>query len=188
MTNNPVVIYLAGCGAIGSHIAMMLAAPNQQWVLYDDDRVERDNVLTSAFSSEHVGAMKVHALAEMMLRKVGNNIRVETVERTLTGHTFPYPYELILDCFDNAQARLLTRSMVTLHIGVSPERLGVVHWEGVYQYGSGQRGQPNVICTHELGQQIIQLTAATAAGVVRHYLQTGTRRNITLTERMRWLE
>lgn len=179
------MIILAGCGAVGSIMAMSLVGTNQRWILIDDDRVEADNLATSAYSWEHVGLMKAHALAEMMYRKVGiGNLEIEVQDRELRGEMSLDNVQVVIDCFDNAQARLLTRSLYTLHVGVSPERIGVVHWEGIYQYGNSFRGGHNPVCTHQVGQQIIQLTSAVAAGVVRLFLQTGEQKSVTVFENL----
>ena len=44
-------IVVCGCGAVGSLLALNIAhIPDVSFVLIDDDRIEEDNIATSAFS------------------------------------------------------------------------------------------------------------------------------------------
>lgn len=181
-------IVLLGAGALGSHIAMQLAAPDQHWMLIDDDRVAEDNILTSAYSSEHISILKVHALEEMLIRKC-NQIEVDARPTRMEWGTLWSERDIVLDCFDNAASRRLTIGVNhCLHVAVSPERIGVIHWEGIFQHADTSEEAGQHICTHQVGQQIIQLTATVAVGVVREYLSTGRKRNITVLERLRLYE
>ena len=51
-------IALCGCGAIGSWLALFLTSQEHSFVLIDDDRIEADNIPTSAFQYNQVGALK----------------------------------------------------------------------------------------------------------------------------------
>ena len=59
-------IIIAGCGALGSHIAMQIAQEDMEFVLIDNDRVEAHNVLTGTtpFALQHVGKKKVDVLGK----------------------------------------------------------------------------------------------------------------------------
>ncbi len=174
-------IIMAGCGALGSRIAMEIANPEWDFVLIDDDVVGEENIGTSAYGMEHIGMKKAGALAEMMYHK--NKIRaysiVETISRSIVTHIARHMKSLesrsrylIIDTFDNPQARNFTSSKVgyatnTLHVGISESREGAIMWDNIYPEQSidFERGL-NPVCTNHLGQQIIQFTASVAAGVV----------------------
>ncbi len=166
---------ICGCGALGSRIAMEIASPDHTFTLVDDDRVGEENIGTSAFGLNHVGMMKTVALAEMMYHKC--HARAQTYTRTVDNHIalirglwiedMNDGEFTIIDTFDNPRSRNRTWTVNTLHVGVSESREGAVMWNKIYpeQAISFERGE-NPVCTNHLGQQIIQLTAAIAAGVI----------------------
>jgi molybdopterin/thiamine biosynthesis adenylyltransferase len=171
-------IVMAGCGALGSRIAIELANPEWDFILIDDDVVGEENIGTSAYSIHHVGMKKAVALAEMMYHK--NQAHAYTFVETLEGHVVHYiklyryeaPRTIIVDSFDNPRARNCTidirsPSYNTLHVGISASREGSVIWDHIYPEPSidFERGL-NEICTNHLGQQIIQFTASVASGVI----------------------
>lgn len=60
-------VHIVGCGAIGSHVAEILARLGVENIhLYDDDRVESHNVANQMFSYKDIGKDKVIAVAEMI--------------------------------------------------------------------------------------------------------------------------
>ena len=161
------MILVAGCGALGSQIALQIAHLGERFVLIDDDRVEDHNVTTgtSAYSLHHAGALKVVVLAELLWRKCG--AEAETDTRTLTMDRMNHQVEtlspdedLILDTFDNVQSRQFTRYRVvpTLHVGVSENRVGAVQWDEDYALpDSPYRRGENPVCTHHLGAPSLRL-------------------------------
>lgn len=68
-------IAIVGCGAIGSYLAIELAAlgMGNQLALYDFDNVETHNIPNQYFGVEDVGKSKTEAIAEAITRKVGHN-------------------------------------------------------------------------------------------------------------------
>lgn len=176
---------IAGCGALGSQIAMHIALPGRQFVLLDDDRIEDDNILTSAFLTQHVGALKVHVLAEMMYRKAG--VAAEVQDTTLTEPPKVDRLDLVVDTFDNTASRLLLcdLSVPTLHVGVSEARTGAVLWDADFPRWEPEyvRGR-NPVCTHELGRHILRLTAVVAASIIDDYLARGKRRSVIISPAM----
>lgn len=58
---------LAGCGGLGSNVAMLLARSGvQHFVLVDDDTVDASNLNRQHYFPAHVGRPKVEALAEQL--------------------------------------------------------------------------------------------------------------------------
>jgi molybdopterin/thiamine biosynthesis adenylyltransferase len=60
-------VHIVGCGAIGSHVAEILARLGVENIhLYDDDRVASHNIANQMFSYKDIGKAKVQAVAEMI--------------------------------------------------------------------------------------------------------------------------
>jgi len=58
-----------GCGAMGSHIALSAAKMGvHNFHLWDMDHVEAHNLPNQAFDLQHIGKLKVEALAEVLTR------------------------------------------------------------------------------------------------------------------------
>lgn len=179
-------IAVCGCGAVGSQVALMIAQPDMAFVLIDDDRIEENNLFTSAYSRQHIGAFKATVLGELLYRKAGCVSEVHT--KTLERGMFTFPCDLVLDCFDNVEARFLTRSNHTLHIGVSQERTGAITWDIDYILPLGlPRGQEQ-FCTHQVGRRIIRFTAAVAANVIDIWLTPPHNRISLMTTEERIIE
>lgn len=170
-------IVLCGCGALGSYIAMQIAREGDFFMLYDDDKVERVNVRTgtSAFSWEHVRQYKARALGSMLMRKYGAT--ANPITRTV-DYPVAYPAEcnLLIDCFDNIEARAMTTiaGIPALHVSIGEQGLGAIEWDGVFQLPSQgyERGE-NPVCTNELGRNLILFTSTVASIIINKYLSTG---------------
>lgn len=75
---------LAGCGGLGSNVAMLLARTGvQNFVLIDDDSVDASNLNRQHYLPAHIGRPKVEALAEQL--------------RTLNPQIQPLCHQLRLD-------------------------------------------------------------------------------------------
>jgi predicted ThiF/HesA family dinucleotide-utilizing enzyme len=181
------MIHIFGCGALGSHVALHLAnlARGYDFTLWDDDRVEQQNILTSAYWTHHIGALKVNALADMMYRKAHARAIPRAITLTSKPNVDLQTTDLAIDSFDNSDARALTTNLgvPTLHIGVSAQRTGQITWNEHYRVPESdfERGQ-NPICTNQLGQKILWFTAWVAANIAEDFLITGNQDNVITTE------
>ena len=64
---NSYPIHIVGCGAIGSHVAEVLARLGIQHIhLYDDDHVSTHNIANQMFTFKDIGRAKVDAVADMI--------------------------------------------------------------------------------------------------------------------------
>lgn len=188
------MIVFAGCGALGSTIAMMIANPDRLCVLIDDDRVEERNISTSAYFRHHVGLLKVDALGDLLFRK--NKTLSSRYAKTLTS-TVGYiagpiakshkpPSVLVVDTFDNNEARILTQDglLPVVHVGISEQRTGSVEWNGDWVPIDGPPRGQNPVCTHHLGWSIIRATAAVAAASIELFLVEGTEQSFPIITEM----
>ena len=192
------MIVFAGCGALGSFIAMSIVDPEHEYLLIDDGRVGEENIGTSAYFRQQVGMWKVDALSELMYHKVGSDLRLHTYKTTLivpvdtilyTGHT--NTGNLFVDTFDNSDSRELvynSRDGCAVHVGVSEEHTGAVTWDECWIPPGGPPRGENPICTHHLGRKILRFTAAVAAGIIENYLEVGRYRSVMVTENLSVLE
>lgn len=171
------MIILAGCGAIGSRIAMEMCNLQLEWLLIDDDTVGQENIGTSAFFSQHLGQPKAVALAELMWRK-GRVIckpYPRTLSKPVSSLSTASTVDLVIDAFDNPAARKLTLSdLPTIHLGVDEGEVGSVVWDKHYKSPEidFERGT-NPICTNQLGDLIIRSTVAVGVYCIRQYLSEG---------------
>lgn len=176
------LIAICGCGALGSHIALLLTRPGSEieLLLIDDDQVEEANIATSAFSLYHVGTRKAEALGELVYGKarVLSQIHARTLDER--NRQLLNAADLIVDTFDNGRARTLTMGCLapTVHVGVSEDRIGSVIWDDRYTppQDAYERGE-NPICTHHLGTGVLSVTAALAAEAIRKFIASGERHN-----------
>ena len=179
------MIAIIGIGAIGSWLALYLARPEWELLLWDDDRVGQENIGTSAFLEHHVGAYKAVIASELA---AGKGCRAKYVTDTLDERSKPeqYALDIIVDCLDNAPSRGLLPglSVPVLHVGVSDNGNGSIIWDESYQVPENgyERGE-NPVCTHQLSRGVLRLAAAAAASVVEDFMATGIRRSQLLTRR-----
>jgi hypothetical protein len=174
-------VAIMGCGALGSYIATMINRPGIDFLLVDDDKVEVDNLSTSAYSAEDVGIAKTVALGTMLYNKYqSSEVTMKNVEFGDNGKSakliLEYAPDIVIDCFDNYLARNATWrcNKNILHVGLNAERIGIVEWDETFEYmePTFERGD-NPVCTHELGKMIVLKTSVIAADVIEVFLRTG---------------
>jgi len=172
-------IVMAGCGALGSQIAMHLSHPDLYFVLIDDDTVEEHNLLTTHFLYDHVGLYKVYALGDMLYRNgLAASIAHNEQLTSRNVNKLFFGADLIVDTFDNGPARSLcamaANNTPVIHAGVSQALTGAVQWQSNGYVPPGNefaRGQ-NMVCTRELGRDILRMTATVTANAISNWLST----------------
>jgi hypothetical protein len=174
-------VLIAGCGALGSGVAHALARPNVHLFLLDDDVVEENNVFVSQYSNKHLAMSKADALAQIASDR-GAEVTPLKITLVSPEQLKNLDIDLVVDCFDNPQARNITgkTEMDTLHVGVGKEGNGVVLWDDNYPmppitYNRGE--EPNPICTNQLGATLLRRTSLRASEVINHWISTGEKIN-----------
>ncbi len=180
-------IILGGCGALGSRIALNIVQSEMLFVLIDYEKVDKENIPTSAYDSMDIGRLKTVALYSKLVDAVASigafpgehklkNKKIVRPGQILSGTR--YPVNLIIDAFDNGMARNLTAIVAhdddipVVHVGVSPQGIGSIEWNDVWQR-MDEVESVNDVCTHEVGRNLILLTSTVASIIINKYLQTG---------------
>ena len=97
------IVTLAGCGGIGSWLALLLARTNIGYLrLYDDDKVETGNLSGQLFSRNNVGDFKVWAVSNIA-RDFSDYYRINTFERRF--YSSDEVSDVMMCGFDNMEAR-----------------------------------------------------------------------------------
>lgn len=184
-------IIIAGCGALGSQIAWQIASDGDVFTLYDDDRVEDSNVFngTSIYSRQHIGQLKVNALASLLAYKY--NVISSTISRTVKRQIGKgtISSDILVDCFDNAEARSFAMNPLvpTVHIAIGEHGQGLVQWDSIYQLPMPKNWVPrgeNPVCTNELGRNLILFTATVASVIINNFLSGKGKENVIVSENL----
>lgn len=97
-------IGIAGCGGLGSAVAVALARTGVgRLVLVDFDVVEPSNLNRQQFFVDQLGEPKVRAL-KANLERINPYIAVEAIDRRLTLENIPETFaacDVVAECFDN---------------------------------------------------------------------------------------
>lgn len=133
-------ILVCGVGTLGGNLVEHLARTTQdQLIVLDHDKVERHNLKNQPYFQHQIGKSKVAALAENVFRIAGQ--KLQTYHKTLTAQNaggFLEGIELVVDCFDNHQARADLQKACRLlrvevvHMGLAPD-YGEVVWDADYR-------------------------------------------------------
>jgi hypothetical protein len=138
-------ILVCGAGAIGSNLIRSLvpdcAMFNNIGVL-DHDLVEERNITagTQWYTRDQIGVAKVEAIEFNVYKAFGHQIW--TKNKLVTAADLREP-NLVIDCFDNHDARMVTQRVYedglcqhVLHIGFSDKMTFAVEWAEDYRVPS----------------------------------------------------
>ncbi|MDK2971911.1 MAG: sulfur carrier protein ThiS adenylyltransferase [Candidatus Sumerlaeota bacterium] len=99
---------IAGCGGLGSAVAVALARTGVgHLLLVDFDVVEPSNLNRQQFFIDQLGELKVEAL-KANLARINPYIRVEALNRCLTLENIPETFaacDVVAECFDRADMK-----------------------------------------------------------------------------------
>lgn len=191
------LIIIAGCGALGSRIAIDIARPDIPMVLIDHDRVKEENITTSIYTRQHISALKTATLGVILYNKfefwyrtpseyhktVNSELFWISAVSKVSDFTIPFSSQiLIIDSFDNIEARSYTVDKWeypdwpnVLHVSVGLHNIGAVEWDEVYKLPETNPDED--ICTHMAGRDLIVLTSAVAIRMANLFLDTGEKRS-----------
>lgn len=170
---NKIVIVIAGGGALGSHLAHHLARAGREIHIIDDDVVELNNITVAQFGNKDLGKSKAQVVADMVTDRGGIGVAHHTTLENKEQLQSLSP-DVVIDCFDNVQARAQTVGLdvPTLHVGVGIGGNGMVFWDGDYTLPPMAKRGENPVCTNALGAPIIRRTALRASEIVEQWFYT----------------
>ena len=101
-------VLMVGAGAIGSRLGIELAKLGvRNFVIYDNDAVEVENVGVQAFDYRDIGTNKAIALRERMLHQTKEPPTVTVRQRFFTEKTIiPARINVVISAVDNVDARI----------------------------------------------------------------------------------
>jgi len=139
---------IAGCGGLGSTLAVILARTGiGSLLLVDYDVVEPSNLNRQQFFIDQIGELKVKALAEN-LRRINPFVEIETCELKLDRANIPDVFRkchVIAECFDNPHTK---REMAVAVMKYLPE-IPLVTVSGIAGFWSA-----NLIKTRRVFQNV----------------------------------
>lgn len=188
-------VFIFGCGAIGSNLAVNLARCGVgELTLIDFDRVEEHNIGTQAYSYEDIGSLKAEALEASIYRDCGLTAvkglvykikDIKDVLKAFPVNTFlPSQHMIMVDCFDNAASRRILYTFCELgyrppclHTGLNGE-FGEIKWNEQYKVPSGF-GED--VCEYPLARTLIGLVVNIATESLIRYVTAGVKENYSVT-------
>lgn len=187
-------ILILGAGALGSNIAAHLVADFRDKIeltVLDFDKVEERNVQagTQFFMPDQIGQNKVDALQYNIYKWFGKEIQTwnkkfgESFSTTANlAETLSLSnYYLIIDCFDNYNARghiqadwfdFDPKTFSLLHCGFSPKMTFEISWAENYEVPEDSL-KPVDICEMQGAASFIKMVTGLASSTIGDYLITG---------------
>lgn len=179
-------ICICGAGSLGSILCDTLVRQGFQTLkVIDFDRVETHNLNTQLYGMDDVGQLKVAALQQKIYR--ATKIQVQIENKKLENNNIAKllkNYSLVIDCFDNFEARNLLTShcasskLDCLHGGMV-EGYGEVVWNEVYKVPKNAVGLD--VCSYPLARNLATFVVSIMAEELQHYAETNTKRSYSIT-------
>lgn len=175
-------LYILGCGALGSNIAMNLVFDRRddEFILVDFDKVEVRNYQfgTQQYLREQQGQKKVIALQFNIYRFTGKKVEVE--DKRIQDLDL-LKADFVIDCLDNYEARNYVKnefdkkkSLPCLHVGFSPLMTFEICWNENYQVPDDIKTDFD-ICEAEGARAFIHYVSGLATNVILEYLKSGSK-------------
>ena len=180
-----VPVTVCGAGALGANLVEGLARSGFGGLkVIDRDRIEEHNLSTQPYARADIGSGKARTLAHQLYRGVGVEVAFEHKELSPDNcHKLLRGSELVVDCFDNTEARRCLshysrlKGVPCLHVGLAGGFAEIL-WDEVYTVPE-PAGQD--LCDYPLARNLVLLAVAVAAEVVVGFVESGRRRNLTVT-------
>ena len=179
-------VLILGLGAIGSNLAMNLAADMKQhkYMLLDYDKVEPRNlqVHTQRYSKEQVDVLKANALQVNIYTTIGGMPESYVTKINKPSDLDKYSADLIIDAFDNYDARKCVydysknNKIPCIHIGFSPQMTYEICWNEKYQVPEDFKDSLD-ICQLSGASSFINYVSALSSIVIQEWVKTKKKRN-----------
>lgn len=185
-------ILICGLGAIGSNLLDQLCTmhPEIEYHVVDFDVVEERNIKTQFYFSQHVGLKKAMAIRSAIHTKHSiNQISVQAYQQKIMSHIdlsqllfsrdFDASKDLIIDCFDNIEARTYTTEIPyknVIHAAFNPALHGEVTWNEKYQIPKATKDDID-ICTNPLAKPFISFFVSLVAMTIEEFIGNNEKNN-----------
>lgn len=172
-------ILICGAGAIGSNLAELLTVDihgQHEVTVLDFDTVEERNVRvgTQFYTHAQIGMPKVEALQYNIYKAHEREINIINEKLIIQNVELLMDYDLIIDCFDNHDARELTQGArwahEIVHIGFSDKMTFAIEWATDYVVPSDITTGIDV-CEMQGAGSFVKMVAALGSLTVQNYLQ-----------------
>ncbi len=179
-------ILVCGCGAIGSNLIDNLVRQGFRAIdVIDMDRIEKHNLGSQIWERREAGAFKVRRMKERAYAITGKAIGA--IEKRLDEdniNRYINDDMIVIDAFDNTASRKLLydhcQGKNCLHVGLFQDFAEVIWNEN---YTVPQEGAGPDICEYPLARNIAMLSVIVASEVLIKYLDSGNKKNYTITLR-----
>jgi hypothetical protein len=190
-------IIVCGLGAIGSNVLLQLSKVylDKEYIGIDFDKVEARNIGPQAYFREHIGQLKTVAMNGALRRFTPSikyfpvNLKVNKPEDIYglpqTRDKDPSTI-LILDCFDNVEARNVTKQCISYpvyHIGFNVEYCAELFQNKDYELPKAKNPNEADICTLVDATPFIHFVSNFAAMQVCEKIETGEFNNFRITNK-----
>ncbi len=129
------IIAIAGCGGLGSNIAISLARCGiENFILADFDRVEKSNLNRQHFFLNDIGELKTKALSKYLLQ-INPNIKLKIHNLKVTKDNLANLFssaDILLEAFDKAESK---KMLIQQWLEKYPEK-PVISGSGISGYGA----------------------------------------------------
>jgi tRNA A37 threonylcarbamoyladenosine dehydratase len=170
-------IAILGCGAIGSNLAQCLGRMGFSSLhLLDKGRIKVSDIGTQVWFTEDIGQFKAPVLSRIIQRINPINKAVPyVVDAQVVNNLYPCisKSNLVVDCFDNQEARELTIKCHTnvVHIAFLLDGSSEVQWDTGYTLPA------DLPIGYPLSRSLIEITVGQAAHIITRFFLEDTKEN-----------
>jgi hypothetical protein len=176
---NKIIIF--GLGAIGSNIIARLAdeMPDAEFYGIDADYIEKRELPLLPWSDQmYFSWRKVKAVNHWMYIKTKRQVQTTDkyfkqtadIKQLVVNFIDPEDKYIVLECFDNYEARELFKSLEypILHIGIKPNRVLFCKWREDFDYSNYRFDQGNMMREPD-AKTLVDKLAQVAIDIVKDY-------------------
>lgn len=163
-------VLIVGCGALGSPLAVYLAAAGAgKLVLADFDTVEMSNLHRQIFyTEEEIGKLKVECLSNR-IKALNSEVEIETLQKFITPRILPSlssEFDLIADAADNPATTFMLDTFCEAH-GIPFSTAGVSEWKAqIFTYIPGSYSYGDIFSAPSENSEILPCSIAGIIGPV----------------------
>lgn len=178
-------LLILGAGALGSNLTSNLTADirgEHLITVLDKDVVEERNVQagTQFYTMDQVGQPKTIALQYNIYKWFEREIAYRNIELNVDNAWDIEGFNLIIDCFDNAQSRLLVQrfweeavpTTEVLHVAFSPHFTFAIEWANGYVVPMLDKNPKFDICEMPGASSFVKMVSAIASSTVQEFIKT----------------